>query len=55
MAIAHKIYLMDLSSGYYNWIRDFINQIVDRLFDINEIRGEDISGDIFNGFKEDFF
>ena len=54
LAIAHKIYLMDLSSGYYNWIRDFINQIVDRLFDINEIRGEDISGDIFNGFKEDF-
>ena len=54
LAIAHKIYLMDLSSGYYNWIRDFINQIVDRLFDINGIRGEDISGDIFNGFKEDF-
>ena len=54
LAIAHKIYLMDLSSGYYNWIRDSINQIVDRLFDINEIRGEDISGDIFNGFKEDF-
>ena len=42
LAIAHKIYLMDLSSGYYNWIRDFINQIVDRLFDINGIRGEDI-------------
>ena len=54
LAIAHKIYLMDLSSGYYNWIRDFINQIVDRWFDINGIRGEDISGDIFNGFKEDF-
>lgn len=54
LAIAHKIYLMDLSSGYYKWIRDFINQIVDRLFDINGIRGEDISGDIFNDFKEDF-
>ena len=54
LAIAHKIYLMDLSSGYYNWIRDFIDQIVDRLFDINGIRGEDISGDIFNSFKEDF-
>ena len=54
LAIAHKIYLMDLSSGYYKWIRDFINQIVDRLFAINRLRGEDISSDIFNDFKEEF-
>jgi hypothetical protein len=53
LAIAHKIYLMDLSSGYYSWIRDFINQIVDRLFSIHNI-GNDISSDIFNNFKEDF-
>lgn len=53
LAIAHKIYLMDLSSGYYSWIRDFINQIVDRLFSIHNI-SNDISSDIFNNFKEDF-
>lgn len=53
LAIAHKIYLMDLSSGYYSWIRDFINQIVDRLFSIHNI-SRDISGYIFNNFKEDF-
>lgn len=53
LAIAHKIYLMDLSSGYYSWIRDFINQIVDRLFSIHNIRN-DISSDIFNNFKKDF-
>ena len=53
LAIAHKIYLMDLSSGYYSWIRDFINQIVDRLFSIYNISG-DISGYIFNNFKENF-
>ncbi|RSI64462.1 restriction endonuclease [Streptococcus oralis] len=32
LALAHKIRLIDLSSGYYSWITFFINQIVDRLF-----------------------
>lgn len=54
LAIAHKIYLMDLSSGYYQWIRDFINQIVDELFFSYSISGDDISSDIFNDFKEEF-
>jgi len=51
LALAHKIYLMDLSSGYYKWIKDFINQIVDRLFSRNN---DDISSRVFNDFKEDF-
>ena len=54
LAIAHKIYLMDLSSGYYQWIRDFINQIVDKLFIRYSNSGDDISSDIFNDFKEYF-
>ena len=54
LAIAHKIYLIDLSSGYYEWIRDFINQIVDRLFVIDGHSVEDINSDIFNDFKENF-
>ena len=54
LAIAHKIYLMDLSSGYYKWIRDFINQIVDKLFIRYSNSGDDISSDIFNDFKEYF-
>lgn len=54
LAIAHKIYLMDLSSGYYQWIRDFINQIVDELFFSHNISGYDISSDDFNNFKEKF-
>ena len=53
LAIAHKVYLMDLSSGYYSWIRDFINQVVDKLFADHNI-DNDISSDIFNNFKEDF-
>lgn len=51
LALAHKIKLIDLSSGYYSWIRDFINQIVDRLFSRNN---DDISSRVFNDFKEDF-
>lgn len=51
LALAHKIKLIDLSSGYYSWIRDFINQIVDRLFSRNN---DDISSRFFNDFKEDF-
>lgn len=51
LALAHKIYLIDLSSGYYKWIKDFINQIVDRLFSRNN---DDISSRVFNDFKEDF-
>ena len=54
LAIAHKIYLMDLSSGYYKWIRDFINQIVDELFFSHSNSGDDISSDDFNHFKEKF-
>lgn len=54
MAIAHKIYLMDLSSGYYRWIKDFINQIVDGLFAIHSTNGDSISKDIFNDFKDEF-
>lgn len=42
MAIAHKIYLMDLSSGCYSWIKDFINQIVDRLFNLHNVSGESV-------------
>lgn len=55
MAIAHKIYLMDLSSGCYSWIKDFINQIVDRLFNLHNVSGESIGKDIVNDFKEKFF
>lgn len=54
MAIAHKIYLMDLSSGCYSWIKDFINQIVDRLFNLHSVNGESIGKDIVNDFKEKF-
>ncbi|HEM5246740.1 TPA: hypothetical protein U1346_001415 [Streptococcus suis] len=54
LAIAHKIYLMDLSSGYYSWIKDFINQIVDRLFNLYNVSGESIGKDIVNDFKEQF-
>jgi len=54
LALAHKIRLIDLSSGYYRWIRFFINQIVDRLFTYYSNNGDDISCDIFNDFKEEF-
>jgi hypothetical protein len=54
LAIAHKVYLMDLSSGYYSWIRDFINKIVDELFFSHSNSGDDISSDDFNNFKEKF-
>ena len=54
LALAHKIMLIDLSSGYYQWIRDFINQIVDELFFSYSISGDDISSDDFNNFKEKF-
>ena len=54
LALAHKIRLIDLSSGYYSWIRFFINQIVDRLFTYHSNNGDDISSDIFNDFKEEF-
>lgn len=54
LALAHKIYLMDLSSGYYKWIKDFINQIVDRLFSLYSANSDDISSSIFNNFKVDF-
>lgn len=54
LALAHKIYLMDLSSGYYKWIKDFINQIVDRLFRRYSANSDDISSSIFNNFKVDF-
>ena len=54
LALAHKIRLIDLSSGYYSWITFFINQIVDRLFAYYSNNGDDISSDIFNDFKEKF-
>lgn len=54
LAIAHKVYLMDLSSGYYSWIRDFINQVVDKLFADHNITDDHISSDIFNDYKENF-
>ena len=54
LALAHKIRLIDLSSGYYQWIRDFINQIVDEWFFSYSISGDDISSDDFNNFKEKF-
>ena len=54
LALAHKIKLIDLSSGYYSWIRDFINQIVDRLFSLYSADNDDISSGIFNNFKMDF-
>ena len=54
LAIAHKVYLMDLSSGYYSWIRDFINQVVDKLFADHNITDDHISSDIFNDYKKNF-
>lgn len=54
LALAHKIYLMDLSSGYYKWIKDFINQIVDRMFSRYSANSDDISSSIFNDFKVNF-
>lgn len=54
LALAHKINLIDLSSGYYRWIRDFITQIVDLLFSFKSDNGDDIDSSAFNEFKMDF-
>lgn len=55
LALAHKIRLIDLSSGYYSWITFFINQIVDRLFVYHSKNGDDISSSDFNKFKVNFY
>lgn len=54
LALAHKIRLIDLSSGYYSWITFFIDQIVDRLFTYHSNNGDDISSSDFNKFKANF-